>query len=172
MISYFLAFCAAVVNATGNVLNRKATKDEPLQVQFSWRLITDLLHKKVWLAAVGLMIVSFTLQSAALGSGSLASVQLVVVLELPMTIIGAALAFRTRLSVREGVGIGALTGGVIGLLALLDPRPGPATVATSASWILPSAANIAAMGILFLAARAHPRPATRAALLGIATGLG
>ena len=124
----------------------------------------------MWLAAVGLMIISFALASAALGTGQLASVQLVVVLELPMTIIGGALLFRGRLSVTECVAIAAMTGGVIGLLVLLHPRPGPPATISPALWILTSAANIAAVVILFLAARAHPRPATRAVLLGIATG--
>jgi hypothetical protein len=58
MISYFLAFLASLVNATGNVLNRKAARDEPVQAAFRLRLIIDLLHKKVWLAAVALMIIS------------------------------------------------------------------------------------------------------------------
>ncbi len=171
MISYALAFLASLVNATGNVLNRKAARDEPIQAAFRLQLIRDLLHKKVWLAAVGLMIISFALASAALGTGQLASVQLVVVLELPMTIIGGALVFRSRLSVRECVAIAAMTGGVLGLLVLLHPRPGPPATIGPSLWILASAANIAAVVLLFMAARAHPRPATRAALLGIATGL-
>jgi len=29
MVSYFLAFLAGLVNATGNVLNRKAAREEP-----------------------------------------------------------------------------------------------------------------------------------------------
>src|SRR5260370_29495940 len=126
MLSYVLAFLAGLVNATGNVMNRKAARDEPDQAEFRLRLITDLLHRKVWLAAVGMMIISFALAAAALGTGQLASVQLVVVLELPMTIIGGALLLRTPLGPREWIAIGALTAGVIRLLALLDPPPGPA----------------------------------------------
>ena len=172
MISYVLAFLAGLVNATGNVLNRKAARDEPDQAEFRLKLITDLMHRKVWLAAVGMMIVSFALASAALGTGQLASVQLVVVLELPMTIIGGALVLRTALGTREWVAIGALTAGVIGLLALLDPKPGPAKPASPMLWMMTSAANIGAIVVLYLAARAHPKPAVRASLLGVATGLG
>ncbi len=172
MISYFLALLAAVVNATGNVLNRKAARDEPVQAEFRLRLILDLLRKKIWLAAVGLMILSFAVVSAALATGQLASVQLVVVLELPMTIIGGSLVFHTRISRPEALAIGAMTAGVVGLLLLLHPRPGPPTTIAPLVWILGSAANAGAVLILFLAARAHPQPATRAALLGIATGLG
>jgi drug/metabolite transporter (DMT)-like permease len=172
MISYVLAFLAGLVNATGNVLNRKAARDEPDQAEFRLKLITDLMHRKVWLAAVGLMIVSFALASAALGTGQLASVQLVVVLELPMTIIGAALVLRAPLGTREWVAIGALTLGVIGLLALLDPRPGSAKPVPPMLWILTSAANVGAIVGLYLAARAYAKPAVRASLLGVACGLG
>jgi drug/metabolite transporter (DMT)-like permease len=172
VISYVLAFFAAVVNATGNVLNRKAARDEPDQAEFKLKLITDLMHRRAWLAAVAMMMISFVLASAALGTGQLASVQLVVVLELPMTLIGGAWLLRAAIGAREWVAIGALTGGVIGLLALLDPKPGPAKVIAPMLWITMSAANIGALVVLVLAARAHPKPAVRASLLGIATGLG
>src|SRR5271168_1879258 len=145
MISYFLAFLAGLVNATGNVLNRKAAKDEPDQAEFRLKLITDLLHRRIWLAAVAMMIVSFALASAALGTGQLASVQLVVVLELPMTIIGGSLLFRTPLSARTWIAIGLLTAGVIALLALLDPKAGPPQTIAPITWIIMSAANIGAL---------------------------
>src|SRR5215469_10026392 len=135
MLSYFLAFLAGLVNATGNVLNRKAAREEPDQAEFRLKLITDLMHRKVWLAAVGMMIISFALASAALGTGQLASVQLIVVLELPMTIIGGAWLLKTPLGTRDWVAIGALTAGVIGLLALLDPRPGPAKPIAPILWM-------------------------------------
>jgi drug/metabolite transporter (DMT)-like permease len=172
VLSYVLAFLAGLVNATGNVLNRKAARDEPEQAEFRLKLIIDLMHRKVWLAAVGMMIISFALASAALGTGQLASVQLVVVLELPMTIIGGAWLLRAPLGAREWVAIGALTAGVIGLLALLDPRPGPAKPIAPILWIAMSAANVALLVSLYLAARAHTKPAVRASLLGIACGLG
>lgn len=172
MISYVLAFLAGLVNATGNVLNRKAARDEPSGVQFRWRLFADLMHKPAWLAAIGMMIISFALASAALGTGELASVQLVVILELPMTIIGGSWLLGTPMGRREWIAIAAMTGGVIGLLAILDPHGGPPRDITATGWLLPSAANIGAMVVLFLAARAHPRPATRACLLGLAAGLG
>ncbi|HXS65812.1 MAG TPA: DMT family transporter [Streptosporangiaceae bacterium] len=171
MVSYFLAFLAGLVNATGNVLNRKAAKEEPDQAEFKLKLITDLMHRKVWLAAVGMMIISFALAAAALGTGQLASVQLVVVLELPMTIIGGALLLRAPLDAREWIAIAAMTAGVIGLLALLDPQPGTARHIAPILWITMSGANVVAIIALFLAARRHSKPAIRASLLGVASGL-
>lgn len=171
MVSYVLAFLAGLVNATGNVLNRKAARDEPSQVQFRLRMFRDLAHRPAWLAAVGMMIISFALASAALGSGQLASVQLVVILELPMTIIGGSLLFRYRPRGRDWAAIAAMTGGVIALLALLHPQPGPPKPIPALVWILGSAANAGAIIAVTLAGRAHPNPATKACLLGMAAGL-
>src|ERR1700733_10849860 len=145
MLSYVLAFLAGLVNATGNVLNRKAARDEPDQAEFRLRLIVDLVHRKVWLAAVAMMIISFALAAAALGTGQLASVQLGVVLELPMTILGGALLLRSPLDAREWIAIAAMTAGVIGLLALLDPQAGHARHVAPILWITMSSAKLAAI---------------------------
>jgi drug/metabolite transporter (DMT)-like permease len=170
VISYVLAFLGALANAMGNTLNRKASRDEPAQVQFRLKMFADLVHRPAWLSAIGLMTVSFLLASAALGTGQLASVQLVIVLELPLTLIGGSVLLGARLGVRDWAAIAVMTGGVIGLLALLNPRPGPSTTVAPTLWILGSAANGGAVLVLYLAARAHPRPATRAVLLGIGAG--
>lgn len=172
MISYVLAFLGAMANATGNALNRKASRDEPAKVAFTLRLFADLLHKRAWLSAVGLMTLSFILASAALGTGQLASVQLIIVLELPMTLIGGSLILGTRLAVRDWVAVGVMTAGVICLLALLDPRQGAPKAIPPFEWIMASVANLGAIVVLFLAARTHPAPSVRAGLLGLSAGFG
>ncbi|MGH3402271.1 MAG: DMT family transporter [Streptosporangiaceae bacterium] len=170
MISYVLAFLGAMANATGNALNRKASEDEPEKVAFRWQLFEDLIHKRVWLSAVGLMTVSFIFASAALGFGQLASVQLIIVLELPMTLIGGSLILGSKLAVRDWVAVAVMTGGVICLLALLHPRPGPPKAIPPFEWIMASVANLGAIVVLFLAAKAHPSSTARAGLLGLASG--
>lgn len=172
MISYVLAFLGAMANATGNALNRKASKDEPEKAAFRWQLFEDLIHKRVWLAAVGLMTLSFIFASAALGFGQLASVQLIIVLELPMTLIGGSLILGSKLAARDWVAVAVMTGGVICLLALLHPRPGPPKAIPPIEWIMAAAANLGAIVVLFLAAKAHPSAAARAGFLGLASGFG
>lgn len=87
MISYLAALLAAVTNATSNALNRKAAREAPGRDQFRLRLISGLLHCKAWLAAISLVFLSFVLSAVALGTGQLAAVQLLIILELPMTLI-------------------------------------------------------------------------------------
>ena len=176
MISYTLAFLAAMTNAASNVVNRKATREEPAKLQFRLSLIRDLLRRRTWLVAVALMVVSFFLSAAALGTGEIAAVQPIIVLELPITLIGGSMLLGSPLGLREWGAVAALTAGVIGLLVTLDPRPGTAAGAGPLVWILASAASGGAIAALFLAARyvtRRPgREAAGAALLGVASGLG
>lgn len=171
MISYVAALLTAVANASSNVLNRKATREEPQQVEFRVRLILDLLRRRIWLIAVAVMLVSFLTGAVALGTGQLAAVQIIIILELPLTLLGAAKFLGGRLGAREWAAIAGMTGGVIGLLALLDPRPGPSPAISPGKWIIGSAATAAPAAVFFVMARRTRRPARRAALLGLATGL-
>lgn len=172
MISYVAALLTAVANAASNVLNRKASRAEPAQDQFRFKLVTDLLASRTWWMAAAVMVVSFVLGALALGTGQLATVQIILILELPMTLIGGSWFLAGRVQARERAAIAVMLAGVIGLLACLDPRTGPARVITAWPWLLGSAANGGAALALYLAARAAKSPARQAALLGAACGLG
>jgi drug/metabolite transporter (DMT)-like permease len=172
MISYVAALLAALANATSNVLNRKATQREPPQLEFRPRLIVDLLHRRTWLIAVAVMMASFALGAVALGAGQLAAVQIIIILELPMTLIGAAWFLGARLTRRDWLAIAAMTGGVIGILGCLDPRSGGQKLPAAGYWIAGSAISGGLLAGLYLTARVTRKPARRAALLGMATGLG
>ena len=172
VISYVLAFLAAIVNATGDVLNRKASREAPAHLAFRFGLFADLLRRRAWLAAAGLMVTSFVLAAAALGTGQLASVQLIVILELPLTLIGGTWLLGGQLPGRDWAAIAAMTAGVIGVLVLLDPRPGHGEPTSVLVWLGGSAVSVAAIVGLYLAAKAQHRPAVRAALLGVASGFG
>jgi drug/metabolite transporter (DMT)-like permease len=172
VISYVLAFLAASVNAVSDVLNRKASREAPANLAFRLRLFADLLHRRAWLGAVALMLASFVLAAAALGTGQLADVQLIVILELPLTLIGSVCFLGSQLTGRDWVAIAAMTAGVMGLVVLLDPRPGPGGPVPATIWIAGSAANAGVIAALYVAARAQRRPAARAALLGVASGFG
>ncbi|MFY9890068.1 MAG: DMT family transporter [Streptosporangiaceae bacterium] len=173
MISYALALGAAAANAAGNVLNRKASREEPDRAEFRLRLIAGLLRRPAWLSAVGLMILSFALSATALGTGELATVQIVIILDLPLTLVGGARVLGGHLGRREWLAIGALAAGVAALLVLLDPQSGTQAARIPATdWILGSAASAGAIAVLFAAARFKATKAARASLLGIAAGLG
>ncbi len=172
MISYVLAFLAASVNAVGDVLNRKASREAPANLAFRLRLFADLRHRRAWLGAVALMLASFVLAAAALGTGQLATVQLIVILELPLTLVGSVGFLGSLLTGRDWLAIAAMTTGVMGLVVLLDPQPGPGGPVPAAVWLAGSAANAGVMAGLYVGARRRRGPAVRAALLGVASGSG
>jgi drug/metabolite transporter (DMT)-like permease len=172
VISYVLAFLSALVNATSDVLNRKASREVPAHLHLRIGLLGDLLRRRTWLVAVALMIVSFLLAAAALGTGQLASVQLIVILELPLTLIGSTVVLGNQLEHADWVAMAALTGGVIGLLALLNPQHGTSGPVPAPVWVAGTAISVAVMVVLYLAGLAQPLGALRAALLGIASGCG
>lgn len=172
MISLAAAVVTALLNATSNVLNRKATRDEPARFEFRLRLIIDLARRRTWLAAVAIMALSFGTGAAALGTGQIAAVQPIITLELPMTIIGESWLLGSRLRKRGWAAIAVMTAGIVALLLSLDPRAGPSTPVAPAEWIIGSAVNGGAVAALAFAGWASRSPARRAALLGTACGLG
>lgn len=171
VISIVAAVATALANASSNVLNRKAARDEPDRVAFRLRLILDLLRNRTWLIAVSLMLLSFVLGAVALGTGVLAAVQTIIILELPMTLIGGVWLLGGHLGKREWLSIAAMTAGVVGFLLCLDPRAGGQPAVPALAWIIGSAVCGGLLLAAFLAARAARNPARRAALLGIACGL-
>ena len=171
LISVVAAVATAVANAASNVLNRKATREEPARVAFRLTLIWHLLRRRAWLIAVAVMLLSFVLGALALGTGELAAVQTIIILELPMTLIGGTWVLGGHLGARDWAAIGAMTAGVIGFLLCLDPHSGGQGSVPGLDWIIGSAVSGGLLLAAFLAARATRNRARQAALLGVACGL-
>jgi len=173
-LSYLLAVVAAGTNATANVLQRKANRHEAPELSMSPRLFVDLVRRPVWLAGFGAEVASFFLMAAALGLGRLAAVQPIVVLELPLTLLGAAKVFGSNLGRREWVAAGAMTMGLAGLIGFLAPEGGDHGRADGISWLLATVATLALIGAALVGGLVGTRPgsgARRPALLGLATGV-
>ncbi|HET9731293.1 MAG TPA: DMT family transporter [Acidimicrobiales bacterium] len=169
-LGYLLALLAAAANATSNVLQRKANRAEPAELSMSPRLILDLLHRPAWLGGLVTVVLSFLLMAAALSHGRLAAVQPIVVLELPLTLIAGAKVFKSELHWREWGAAALMTGGLIALIAMLDPTGGNRGQAPGVDWAVATAVNVGAIAVLLLAGL-RSEDARRAAFLGVATGL-
>lgn len=169
-VSYLLAVLAAAVNGSANVLQRKADRDEPPQLAMSPRLILHLLHRPVWLAGFGAVIVSFVLTAAALDHGALAVVQPILVLELPLTLVIAWRVLGARLGAREWAASGAMVAGLAGMLAALAPRSGNGGHVAGVEWAL-AAGVTAVAAVVAVALSRTGSQARRAALLGVGSGI-
>jgi drug/metabolite transporter (DMT)-like permease len=124
MLTYLLAVLAACANATSSVLQRKASRKAPRGQNLSPRLIWSLAHEPVWFGGILAIIAGFLLQATALGSGEIAVVEPVLVLELPATLILASFVFGTRMHKREWAATVAMSAGLAGILYFLTPTGG------------------------------------------------
>lgn len=183
MLTYILAVLGACANATSSVLQRKANRQVPGRENLSWRLIRSLLHKPVWFGGILAIIAGFLLQAAALDSGQLATVEPILVLELPMTLILASRIFGQRMRAREWGATLAMTAGLAGMLFFLAPAAGRSGGVRWYAWLAGIGVNLCVTAFMVGWARTGPASGEkagghrgprqglrRAALLGIAAG--
>jgi drug/metabolite transporter (DMT)-like permease len=174
LLSYVLAVLAACANAASSVLQRKANKDVPSQQNLSWRLIWSLFHRPVWFAGIAAICLGFLLQATALGFGELATVEPILILELPLTLIIASRMFGHHMQRREWLSSAAMSIGLGGLLFLLSPTAGRNGHVHWYGWVLGIVLNLLLVGMLVLFGRRGSvrgsAGALRAALLGVAGG--
>lgn len=184
VLTYLLALLAACANATSSVLQRKANRRVPRRQNLSLRLIRSLLHQPVWFGGVLAVIAGFLLQAAALGTGELAVVEPVLVLELPVTLLLASRVFGNRLHRREWGATVVMTAALAGLLYCLAPSSGGAQHVPWYTWVTGIGLNLAVIAALTAWGRTGPAGkgggdggrgrsgARQAAVLGVAAGSG
>lgn len=166
MISVLFAILTALSNGTASVLQRRAARMAPATKAMHVALIKDLLRRRVWLAGIGLVIVAAVCQAVALGTGPIAVVQPIFVIELPGALLIASRMFRVRLPRKTWYGVIVVTCGLALGMACAAPGGGVQTV-QGAIWIPALAATLGFDGLLILLAlRVRGNP--RAALLGLA----
>jgi len=171
MLAVFYAVCAALANAVGAVLQRRAARTVPLADAMRFRLIIDLIRRPIWLGGVAALIAGFLFQAAALSVGDLTLVQPIVVAELPLTMVVAALAFRTHLDRDAWIGAIAVSGGVAVLLISTSPQSGSGGHGGTWAWLWACVASVGA-GTLLVLAGLRTSGGRRASLYGAASGLG
>src|ERR1700761_4141301 len=96
MVCVFFALLTAASNACAAVLQRRAAAQVPTERSMHLSLIADLIKRRVWLAGIGMVIVAAVAQAAALATGPIALVQPIFIIELPVTLVLAALANHNR----------------------------------------------------------------------------
>ena len=172
MLCVFFALLTAGSNACAAVLQRKAAAQVPPERSMHVSLLADLVKRRVWLAGIGMVIVAAVAQAAALATGPIALVQPIFIIELPVTLVLAALAYHNRAALRRLPWAAiALTTAALGAgLAVAQPT-GAIDSAQDTSWVLVLIATAgfeAVLIIMALGAKGEPR----AALLGLAAACG
>ncbi|MDQ2706642.1 MAG: hypothetical protein M3Z25_02975 [Actinomycetota bacterium] len=170
MLAIVLVLLAAATNAAALVLLRKATEAEDTPPVFSLPLLWLLVRRRpVWGAGIATIAAGFVLQIVALGNGPLSLVQLVILMELPFTLIGAWLVLGGRLQTREWSAIAAMTTGLVVVLFSLAPTGGDPFSANLLTWLVGLAVTVAVV-VTLLGVGQRRGAAARTALFGVAAG--
>jgi drug/metabolite transporter (DMT)-like permease len=167
--SFVCAALAALGNATANVAQRKASLEQDPEEDFSLRVLGRIMRRGIWILGFSGMVFSFLLQAVALGLGPLSAVEPIITLEVPLTLLVASWVFGSAPGRLEWLAILAMTGGMILLIACLDPKPGHALQVSNIDYLVAGTATTATIAALALAGIRGPR-VWRAALLGAAAG--
>jgi hypothetical protein len=172
VVCVFFALLTAASNACASVLQRRAAAQVPADRSMHVSLIADLIKRRVWLAGIGMVIVAAVAQAAALATGPIALVQPIFIIELPVTLVLAALANHNRDALRRlpWLAIGTTTA-ALGLgLAIAQPS-GASDSASDPAWLF-ALIVIAVFEAVLLILATGTMGEPRAALLGLAAACG
>ncbi|MGH9086663.1 MAG: DMT family transporter [Acidimicrobiales bacterium] len=169
ILSVVLALIAACSNAASNVIQRATNREESDVQTLSLQLVRDLLHRPLWFAGLGAVVLSFLLQASALHFGPLARVEPLLVFELPLTFVGAAMFLGARLGAREWTAALVMTVGLAALVFFLHTSGHHGHV-SAAVWAVGLGICEGIVTVLVIAGR-RTTGDPRAALYGAATGI-
>ena len=172
LLCVMFALLTAGSNACAAVLQRKAAAQVPPERSMHVSLLADLVRRKVWLAGIGMVIVAAVAQAAALATGPIALVQPIFIIELPVTLVLAAIANHNRAALRQlpWTAIVVTTGALGAGLAIAQPT-GAIDSAETTSWMIALIATAGFEAVLIGAAMGS-KGEPRAALLGLAAACG
>lgn len=169
LLSYALAAIAAAGNALANVMQRKASLQQPQGTAFGASFLRRLTRNPTWLLGIGGMVIAFAFQAAALGIGQLSAVEPVFTLEVPLTLLIASRVFGAPVGRQEWISIIVLTVGMITLVAALDPRPGQERNVSDGVYVAAGVGTVATIALLIIAAQ-RVNTFWKTACLGAAAG--
>ncbi len=168
LLSLLGAIGAAVCFGVATVLQAVAAREEPSSAGVDPRLLVRLLGRLPFVLGIGLDLLGFVAELAALRSLPLFVVQAAVASNLAVTAVVAVRVLHVRLNGGEWAAVGAVCAG-LALLGLSAGHEAPAHVSLRFRLVL--LACVVAVGVLGTAA-GRLRGAARAAGLGAAAGLG
>ena len=164
-----IALVAAALTGAGLVLQQQSAAEAPKAYFLHFRLLVELLHKRRWLAGIGIMASGQALSVWAIGHLQLTVAEPLLATSLVFALLLAMPLTGQRVRRSELLGALLLLGGVAALSASRSVKS-PAVVIGSAQYWW-AAAVVAAIALVFLRAGWRRSGPQRAMLTGIATGL-
>lgn len=171
MAVYLLALGAAFLFGLGSVVQQRVAFTAPPGKSLRPSLLLWLVRQPVWLIGVGTAVVGNLLSGAALGMGSVALVQPLLVTRLLFALPLSAIWARKRLVLRDWAGMLATAGGLGVFILVGQPRSGPEDGGPSLwEWMM-VAASIGALATVLVLVSGRLGPARQAPMLGATAGM-
>lgn len=167
---YPVGVVAALCLAVGYVLQQRAAATVPLAEVLHWRLLLDLLRRRVWLIGIAFNVVGQVLAAWALALAGLAVVEPLLSTNLLFAFAVAARLGRHRVRRPEIIGAVLVSAALGGFLVAANPQRRPAPSSPLLLVVAALAVTSAVVALLVLVGKRRGGR-TEAVLLSIAAGL-
>jgi drug/metabolite transporter (DMT)-like permease len=168
-VAVALAVTAAATFAVANVVQQRVAAKLRSDTAFDTAVLLRLVRRPLWLAGLGAVVVSLSLQATALDLGRLVVIEPVLASSLLFALALAAWADHHRMRPVEWLAALATFAGLVVFLSVARPSGGQATASPGLLGLAALAAVVAAVTAGLLARRLSPL--RRALTLGVGGGI-
>ncbi len=166
MLTIFSALAAGACFAVAAVLQQREASVRPEGESGSFKLLGALARRRVWLAGIGMAVLSYAFQSVALATGPLSLVQPIIISEILFAIPIAARFKHVDIGRRTWAGAAAVVVGLAVALGMAAPHGGDPR-ASLGEWLMVTGA-VTGLVLVALAVRERVGGVVRASMLAAA----
>ena len=170
ILTVVLALGAGLCYATAAVVQQRVAAQQPSELSLSVRLIVQLARRPLWLAGIGVDILAYLMEAAALGVGSVVVVGPLLASGLLFALPFASFRTGRRVTRREMIPAVMVTAG-LALYVVVGAPGGNASHASRLEWLVAATGVALGAGIAVLLGRRAEEPGRRAIYYGLATGI-
>ncbi|HSO94686.1 MAG TPA: DMT family transporter [Acidimicrobiia bacterium] len=170
VLTVVLALGAGLCYATAAVVQQRVAAQQPPELSLSLRLILQLARRPLWLAGIGVDILAYLMEAAALGVGSVVVVGPLLASGLLFALPFASFRTGRRITRREMIPAFMVTAGLALYVGVGAPG-GNASHASRVEWLIAIVAVAAGAGVAVFFGRRTQQPGRRAMYYGLATGI-
>jgi drug/metabolite transporter (DMT)-like permease len=170
ILTVVLALGAGLCYAIAAVVQQRVAAQQPSELSLSLRLIVQLARRPLWLAGIGVDILAYLMEAAALGHGSVVVVGPLLASGLLFALPFASFRTGRRVTHREMIPAVMVTAG-LALYVVVGAPGGNASHASRLEWLVAAAGVALGAGIAVFLGRRAEEPGRRAIYYGLATGI-
>jgi drug/metabolite transporter (DMT)-like permease len=170
VLTVVLALGAGLCYAIAAVVQQRVAAQQPPELSLSLRLIVQLARRPLWLAGIGVDILAYLMEAAALGVGSVVVVGPLLASGLLFALPLASFRTGRRVTRREMIPAVMVTAG-LALYVVVGAPGGNASHASRLDWLIAATGVALGAGTAVFLGRRTQEPGRRALYYGLATGI-